>query len=187
MWGTGAREELTSLRREIEFVCSTKGSKKKEWPDYNIDDWPVKEIIKTAIRKDGLAMMSSRIYCVTTSVQLMMTTFWENLGCGALNHTTLSVKDLQNVLREDQSMSPQCFNIAVRFPAYHEFRKLTYCSNNIPKHFMDLCFCVSFLPSFTHPQCYSHHWKSEFSSSNYLSKFPLTQIMWLSVITRKKT
>jgi len=27
--------------------------KKKEWPDYNIDDWPVKEIIKTAIRKDG--------------------------------------------------------------------------------------------------------------------------------------
>jgi len=160
----------------------------------------------------SLAMMSSRIYCVTTSVQLMMTTFWgkqsffnnnisllimssyaisscyfiENLGCGALNQTTLSVKDLQNVLREDQSMSPQCFNIAVRFPAYHEFRKLTYCSNNIPKHFMDLCFCVSFLPSFTHPQCYSHHWKSEFSSSNYLSKFSLTQIMWLSVITRKK-
>ena len=141
----------------------------------------------------SLAMMSSRIYCVTTSVQLiqqqqqqhslfsqaswgrpsvqlMMTTFWgkqsffnnnisllimssyaisscyfiENLGCGALNHTTLSVKYLQNVLREDQSMSPQCFNIAVRFPAYHEFRKLTYCSNNIPKHFMDLHFCVSF-------------------------------------------
>jgi len=54
---------------------------------------------------------------------------------------------LENVLREDQSMSPQCFNIAVRFPAYHEFRKLTYCSNNIPKHFMDLHFCVSFSSS----------------------------------------
>jgi len=69
---------------------------------------------------------------------------------------TLSVKDLQNVLSEDQSMSPQYFNIAVCLAAYSEFRKLTYCSNNIPKHFMDLRLCVSFLPSFTHPQCYSH-------------------------------
>ncbi|CAN6345821.1 unnamed protein product, partial [Urochloa humidicola] len=53
----------------------------------------------------------------------------------------LSVKNLQELLRPDQGISVDCFNIAVRFQAYREYKTLKQ-YNSIRKYTMDLRFCV---------------------------------------------
>ncbi|KAG2626856.1 hypothetical protein PVAP13_3KG483778, partial [Panicum virgatum] len=55
---------------------------------------------------------------------------------------TLSIKDLQDILRIDKGITKEWFGLSVRCRAYREYRRLRYYNNAISKHFIDLQFCL---------------------------------------------
>jgi hypothetical protein len=55
---------------------------------------------------------------------------------------TLTAKDLQELLMIDRGISPDCFNLGVRFQADREYKAMKR-YNSITKHHMDLRLCVS--------------------------------------------
>ena len=54
---------------------------------------------------------------------------------------TLTLRQLKNILKMDESMDADCFNMAVRILACHEIHFF----RDIPIHYMDLNFFVSYL------------------------------------------
>ena len=54
---------------------------------------------------------------------------------------SLTLRQIKNILKMDESMDSNCFNMAVRILACHEIHYF----RDIPIHYMDLNFCVSYL------------------------------------------
>lgn len=53
---------------------------------------------------------------------------------------SLKLRQIKNILNNDEYMDIDCFNMAVRILARHEVQLL----RDIPSHYMDLNFCVSY-------------------------------------------
>ena len=53
---------------------------------------------------------------------------------------SLNLRQIKNILSNDEYMDIHCFNMAVRILARHEVQLL----RDIPSHYMDLNFCVSY-------------------------------------------
>jgi hypothetical protein len=56
----------------------------------------------------------------------------------------LTLKKIQETLKKDKSMDPDCFNLAVRHLACQELHMLKATNKIVSKHYMDLKFCVSY-------------------------------------------
>jgi hypothetical protein len=52
---------------------------------------------------------------------------------------SLNLRQIKNILKMDECMDAECFNMAVRILACHEIQL----ARDIPVHYMDLSFCVS--------------------------------------------
>jgi hypothetical protein len=64
---------------------------------------------------------------------------------------SLNLKQLHNILKNDEYMDVDCFNMGVRILACHDMQL----ARDIPAHYMDLNFCVShynnlYITFFTH-------------------------------------
>jgi hypothetical protein len=53
---------------------------------------------------------------------------------------SLNLRQIKNILKMDEYMDVDCFNMAVRILACHDIQLL----RDIPIHYMDLKFCVSY-------------------------------------------
>ncbi|PUZ76439.1 hypothetical protein GQ55_1G291200 [Panicum hallii var. hallii] len=53
----------------------------------------------------------------------------------------LTLKKIQEILKKDKSMDPDCFNLAVRHLACQELHMLKATNKIVSKHYMDLKFC----------------------------------------------
>lgn len=53
---------------------------------------------------------------------------------------SLKLRQIKNILNNDEYMDIDCFNMVVRILARHEVQLL----RDIPSHYMDLNFCVSY-------------------------------------------
>ena len=53
---------------------------------------------------------------------------------------SLNLRQIKNILSNDEYMDIHCFNMVVRILARHEVQLL----RDIPSHYMDLNFCVSY-------------------------------------------
>ena len=52
----------------------------------------------------------------------------------------LNLRQIKNILQNDEYMDVNCFNMAIRILACHEVQLM----RDIPSHYMDLKFCVSY-------------------------------------------
>jgi hypothetical protein len=52
---------------------------------------------------------------------------------------SLNLRQIKNILKMDEYMDADCFNMVVRILACHDIQLL----RDIPVHYMDLKFCVS--------------------------------------------
>lgn len=59
---------------------------------------------------------------------------------------SLKLRQIKNILNNDEYMDIDCFNMAVRILARHEVQLL----RDIPSHYMDLNFCVSYYNCLLH-------------------------------------
>ncbi|PUZ50589.1 hypothetical protein GQ55_6G069400 [Panicum hallii var. hallii] len=57
----------------------------------------------------------------------------------------LTLKKIQETLKKDKSMDPDCFNLAVRHLACQELHMLKATNKIVSKHYMDLKFCESLM------------------------------------------
>jgi hypothetical protein len=59
---------------------------------------------------------------------------------------SLTLRQIKNILNNDEGMDVDCFNMAVRILARHEVQLF----RDIPCHYMDLNFCVSYYNHIIH-------------------------------------
>ena len=59
---------------------------------------------------------------------------------------SLNLRQLRDILKNDEYMDVACFNMAVRILACHDIQLI----RDIPVHYMDLNFCVSYYNHILH-------------------------------------
>jgi hypothetical protein len=59
---------------------------------------------------------------------------------------SLNLRQLKNILRNDEYMDADCFNMAVRILACHDVQL----ARDVPVHYMDLRFCASYFNHILH-------------------------------------